>query len=137
MTLKGLVVSDLMTTALMTLRGRDSVSRADFDMKLARIRHLPIVDEKQRLIGIVSNRDIMRALGSGKKDAVSVAKIMSTTPITVNPSQPAHEAAALMLEHKFGALPVVGDEGELVGLVTETDFLEVAHRALSQKPQPE
>ena len=133
MTLKGLVVSDLMTTALMTLRGRDSVSRADFDMKLARIRHLPIVDEKQRLIGIVSNRDILRALGGGKQESVAIAKIMTTTPITVTPEQPAHEAAGLMLEHKIGALPVVGDEGELVGLVTETEFLEVAHRALSQQ----
>ena len=136
MTLKGLLVSDLMSTALLTLKAKDSVSRADFDMKLAHIRHMPVVDDKNHVIGILSNRDVFRALGDDKERSIPVSKVMTREPSTVNPNQPAHEAAALMLAHKIGALPVVGDEEQLIGLVTETDFLEIAHRALApQKPR--
>ena len=46
----------------------------------------------------------------------------------------AHEAARMMIEAKIGALPVVGDRGEVVGIVTETDFLEIAERALLGRP---
>jgi CBS domain-containing protein len=52
----------------------------------------------------------------------------------VRPSTPAAEAAALMIELKIGALPVIGEGEQLVGVITETDFLAVAHQALSGMP---
>ena len=124
-----LTVEDLMSTALITLRAGDAVSHADMEMKLANVRHIPIVDDHQHVIGIVSNRDLYGALASGHKE-VSIAKIMTREVVTVRPEWRAARAAELMLERKIGALPVVGDGGDLVGIVTETDFLEVAHQAL-------
>ena len=129
MQLRNLTVGDLMTTALVTAHERETLSVADFNMKLAGIRHLPVVDDKQHLVGILSNRDFLRELGrTGKKEA-PVHQIMTTRVITVRPDQRAHEAAALMLEHRIGALPVIGERGQLIGLVTETDFLRLAHEA--------
>ncbi len=131
MSLKNMTVNDIMTTALVTLRPRDTVSQADLEMKVADIRHIPVVDEHGILVGILSNRDLLRSLsrtGSGK---VAVHEVMSTDPVTVTPETTAAEAAELMLTHRIGALPVVGDEEQLVGIVTETDFLELAYRALS------
>jgi len=131
MRLKGMLVADLMSTALLTLKAKDTVTRADFDMKLAHIRHMPVVDDHNHVIGILSNRDVFRALGNHKQAAIPVSEVMTHDPITVSPNQPAYEAASLMLDNKIGALPVVGEEEQLVGLVTESDFLEIAVRALS------
>jgi CBS domain-containing protein len=122
-------VEDLMSTALISVRATATVTAARNQMELAGIRHLPVTDEHGHLVGILSNRDLLGAVAQ-RKGATRVSRVMSANPVRVAPSNPAHEAAALMLEHKFGALPVVGDEQQLIGIVTETDFLSVAHHAL-------
>ncbi len=129
--MKDISVSDLMSTALMTVGPRDTVERADLDMKLAGIRHFPVVDERNHLIGVVSDRDLLRAFGSREIERVVVKDIMSKKVQTVSEDTSAVDAVEAMLEHKIGCLPVVGDDGHLVGLVTETDFMLVAFRALN------
>jgi len=100
-------------------------------MKLGDIRHIPIVDEKAHLVGIISNRDVFRALGGSKRGKViPVWEIMKRDVVTVRPGTPAHVAVELMLEKKIGSLPVIGDGEQLIGIVTETDFLAIAHEAL-------
>lgn len=131
MGMKDISVSDLMSTALMTVGPRDTVERADLDMKLAGIRHFPVVDERNHLIGVVSDRDLLRAFGSPEIKRVVIKDIMSKKVQTVTEDMAAVDAVESMLEHKIGCLPVVGDDGHLVGLVTETDFMLVAFRALN------
>jgi len=63
-----------------------------------------------------------------------VRSIMTKSVVTVSPDTPADEAVSLMIEHKVHALPVLGDGGILVGIVTATDFLVVAHQALTGAP---
>lgn len=129
--ISNLTIGDIMSTALITMKARDTVAAADLDMRLANIRHIPVVDDKEHLIGIVSNRDIARALGVRQKKSVVVSEVMATAVHTVAPDTPAREGVELMLEHKIGSLPVIGDQEQLVGIVTDTDFLEIARRALS------
>ncbi|MBI3184027.1 MAG: CBS domain-containing protein [Myxococcales bacterium] len=127
-----MTVEDLMTTGVMTLRARDEISQANVEMKLGNIRHLPVVDEKGHVVGIVSNRDVMRALGrSGRAKKLPVSKVMTREVITVRPETPAHRAAEIMLDRKIGALPVVGEGEQLVGIVTESDFVAVAQELLA------
>jgi len=130
-----LTVREIMTTALITMKARDTVRHADVDMKLANIRHIPVVDDKNHLIGILSNRDVLRALGGTEedeeRDGVIIGDIMTRQVHTVREDTPAFEAAEIMLEQKIGALPVIGDEEQLVGLVTETDFVRIAAEALA------
>ena len=128
------LVADLMSTALITLKPDDAVGSADMEMKFARVRHIPIVDDRNRLVGLVSNRDVLRALGKSKSETLVVRSIMSTNLHTVSQDAPAHEAAELILEHKIGAVPVLGDDQQLVGVVTETDFVRYAHVALGGSP---
>jgi CBS-domain-containing membrane protein len=59
---------------------------------------------------------------------------MSRRVRTVRPETPAHEAAALLLEFRIGSLPVVSDEEQLIGVITETEFHAVAERALRGEP---
>ena len=123
-------VSDLMTTALITVRERDALTHAEAEMKLGGIRHLPVLDERQNLVGILSNRDLLGALAKAHGRAVPVAEVMTRDVVTISSRAPARKAAAIMLERKIGSLPILGEEGQLVGLVTETDFLRLAYELL-------
>jgi CBS domain-containing protein len=125
-----LKVSDIMTTAVTTIHVGDTVTDADAEMRIGAIRHLPVVDEHQRLVGILSNRDLLGALAKTRGKTVHVAEVMTRNVKTIRASAPARQAAAIMLEHTIGSVPVIGDEGQLVGMVTETDFLRFAYEQL-------
>jgi len=99
------------------------------------IRHLPVTDNKNRLVGIVTDRDIREAGPSGATDLdiheihylLSKLKVSSfMTPkeklITITPESVFEEAVELMHDHKIGCLPIV-EEGKLYGIITETDIL--------------
>ncbi|MBK7862743.1 MAG: CBS domain-containing protein [Archangiaceae bacterium] len=127
-----LTVGELMSTNLLTLRDNASVGRAQAEMRLGRIRHFPVVDSVGAVVGIVSSHDIARALAvGGAGRSVPVKRVMTTQLQTVSAELPAYEAARLMRKRKISSLPVVNDLGALVGIVTATDFLEIAELALT------
>lgn len=125
-------VDSLMSTALITVRDTDSIGQAEAEMKLGSMRHVPVIDDNQNLVGVLSARDVLAALAKGKK-SVRVGEYMSRQPITVTPDTPVPDAIDLLLEHRFGSLPVVGSDGHLMGIVTETDFLRASRDALSAR----
>jgi CBS domain-containing membrane protein len=129
---KAMKVRDIMTRDVATLDWNDELGLADDIMKLGRIRHLPVVDEG-RLVGIMSQRDLFKAslasaMGFGEKakrafmKTVTVKEVMVDEVITISPETSIEEAAKVILEKKIGCLPVT-EEGNLVGLITETDIL--------------
>jgi CBS domain-containing protein len=129
-------VRQLMTPVVQTLRRNDQLTIADDLMRAQRIRHLPVLDEEGIVCGVVSQRDLFRgalakALGYGATaqqklhSMLLVKEVMSTSVLTIGPHEPIANAARLMLEHKIGCLPVVDGE-KLVGILTETDFVELA-----------
>ena len=125
-------VGELMSTALICVRDSDSIGVAEAQMKLGAIRHVPVVDAKQNLVGILSAGDVLLALARGRK-SVRVGETMTRNPVTVTPDTPVHEAIALLLEHRFGSLPVLGTDGHLMGIVTDTDFLAAARELFSPR----
>jgi CBS domain-containing membrane protein len=124
-----MTVSDLMSTALLTVKASDPLIEARADMEIGVVRHLPVVDDRGRLVGIVSDRDLVRTPARRK-----VADVMSRDIVTARPEEPAHVAASHMLEHRIGSIPVVDDDGALLGVVTVTDYLALARRALLGLP---
>ncbi len=134
-----MMVRELMTTELITLRQGESLNLAEQTMQLGRVRHLPVVDG-DNLVGLVTHRDLLRAqisaLAEVSRDerkeihtAIPVKDIMTRDVLTIGPDAPAVDAARMMIENKVGCVPVV--EGpRLVGILTEADFLELAIRAL-------
>ena len=126
-------VRDLMTSEVTTLRRNDQLSIADDVMRLGRIRHLPVLDEDEQVVGIVSQRDLFRgalarALGYGTHaqqkllGQLVVKEVMTNDPVTISPDAPLAEAARLMLHQKIGALVVI-ESGRLAGILTESDFV--------------
>jgi CBS domain-containing membrane protein len=134
-----LKVSDVMTADPTTLKSNDKLTLADDIMRLGRIRHLPVLDDDgQRLVGIVTQRDLFRdalaqALGYGRHDqrklldALAVKDVMTTQVVTIRPDASLVYAARVLTERKIGCLPVVED-GRLVGILTEGDFVALVAR---------
>ncbi len=121
-----LKIADLMSTALLTIKASESVTEAHAEMELGLIRHLLVIDDRGKLVGVLSDRDLLSASKRHRK----VAELMSRDLITIRPESPASEAAALMLDHRISSVPVIDGHGTLVGLVTQTDYLDLARRAL-------
>lgn len=108
-------------------------------MGVKRIRSLPVM-EGQKLVGIVTRTDLLSAdpsklYSKGDQDRSRqivdqpARIIMTPNPITISEDEMMQKAAKLMLDHKFHCLPVVNDEGQLVGIVTETDiFHMIVHK---------
>ena len=131
-------VSSVMRREFASLRAGDRLDLADQVMKLGRVRHLPVLDADGKLVGLVSNRDLLEAsLTSvlafapeqrrGFLRSVEVSEVMSREVETVGPDTPLGVAANRMIRHKIGCLPVVSDDGSMLGLVTETDLLIAAY----------
>lgn len=127
---ESVTVSELMSSIPRTIRAGQTVEHALHEMHSADIRHLPVVDDDDRLVGILSDRDLLRGAGTGQPKGRLVGDVMTEDVATVRPETRACEATALMLDMKVGALPVVEVGAKVVGIITETDFLRVAHRAL-------
>ena len=128
-------VRDLMSPAPKTLGRNDRLRIADDLMNAERCRHLPVLDERGRLAGILSQRDLfqsalLRALGYGSRardqvlTSVVVKEVMTDQVETVSPDAALTVAAGIMYERKIGCLPVV-ENGALVGILTEGDFVRL------------
>ena len=115
-------VGDLMSTALVFVRDTDTTASARREMLRAGIHHLPVVDEHQNLIGVISKTDLTEP-GRKRGRTQRIGKLMSRAVVTVTPESSINLARELMLENVFRSLPVVGSDGQLIGILTETDLL--------------
>lgn len=115
------VVRDLMSTDLYTVTPRDLLELATNVMRWEHIRHLPVEDADGRLVGLLAQSALIRALASGKAGLV-VEDVMAADPPTIGPDVLLNEAIARILDTDTGALPVV-EGAQLIGIVTERDLL--------------
>ena len=144
MPLASIPVSQIMRTEFASLRENDRLDLADQVMKLGRVRHLPVLDTDGRIVGIVSNRDLLEASLTNVLEfereqrttflhAVDVAEVMTREVETIAPDAPLGVAVSRLIGHRIGCLPVVRDDGVMIGLVTETDLLAAAYLGTSAK----
>ena len=122
------LVEDLMTRDLITLKPQDDLGQADAIMDRGRIRHLPVVDGRRRLVGLVTHRDLLRVFAQRSAGAKSTLakEVMTTGVTTVTPQTTLNRALKVMIRNKYGCLPVIDGEGVLVGLITEFDLVKFA-----------
>lgn len=138
------LVKHLMTSPAISFFAEQTLPLAEEIMHLKHLRHLPVIDDARRLVGIVSHRDLLAAQISSQtgltregrnaiQDSVRVGQIMTRDVWTVQPDVPASIAAATLLDRKFGCLPVVDGDGVLVGIITEHDLLRLAVKTLEAR----
>jgi CBS domain-containing protein len=126
-----------MTTDLFTARKEDIIDLVGEMMDWRQIRYMSVEDDKGKLLGLVTSRLIIRELLREKKEAktITVEEIMISNPIAVTPETTVREAMRLMRENRIGALPVVHEPDELIGIITEMDFLRITARLLDRLEQ--
>lgn len=129
-------VADIMSTTLHTLNTQHSLADARKLMTEHGIRHIPIVDEQNNILGIVSQRDVLAAEESSAFKLSAEQRINSELLLkiddfyhrdiaTISANASVLSAALYIQKHKIGCLPVVS-HGRLLGLVTDSDFVNVA-----------
>ena len=135
-----MLVRDLMTPKVFSVRVDKKLLIAREIMDWARVRHVPVVDTGEHLVGMISHRDLLRASIASVSTRVAdverrqhlwtipISEVMQTDVHTIAPDAPVREAARLMRTHKIGSLPVVSD-GRLVGIITEHDLLKLLEMA--------
>jgi acetoin utilization protein AcuB len=129
-----MLIRELMTRNPVTISHDTSVPDALRLMREKKVRRLPVLDSHKRLVGIVSDKDLLHAEPSpattlavweipellGK---LKVEKVMTRDVITIGEETPLEEAARIMADRKIGGLPVM-QGGNLVGIITETDLFK-------------
>ena len=99
------------------------------------LHHVPVLDERENLVGIVAERDLLLAATHHLQAAVDVGDVMHRGVITTTADAPVDEAAALMVDHRIGGLPVLDAASRVVGVITETDIFRafVASERLARR----
>jgi acetoin utilization protein AcuB len=124
-----------MSTRPVTITVDTPITDALRTMRQGGVRRLPVLDEAGKLVGIVSEKDLLVASPSPVSSLtvsevhyllnhLLVSELMTQDVITIGPDTPVEEAARIMADHKIGGLPVMED-GRLVGIITETDVFTV------------
>jgi len=133
-------VVELMRTEFIALELPEVAHAGERLLRMARLRHVPVVARDGRVAGVLSHRDVMEALrervesefGRERVEALlrsSLPSLMRGELVAVDPDCPPARAARLMVAHGIGFLPVVGADGRMLGIVTEADLLRAAYAA--------
>lgn len=136
-------VKDWMTRRPITVQRGLSLTQVRQIMEDEQIRRLLVLDEDGSLLGVITSGDVREAWPSPVSslsfferkealDEIPVDDVMHDSPITVHPDATIQEAADLMFQYKIGGLPVV-DDGELVGVITQSDLMRGLVRMLDQQ----
>jgi CBS domain-containing membrane protein len=130
-----LKVKDIMTTEVFVLHATQTLELVRSLMRIKHVRHVPIVDADNTFVGLMTHRDLLAQTISHLAEVdedeqeyldrhIHIVKTMKTDVVTADPEMDLCSAISLLLDHRYGCLPVVSD-GKLVGIVTEADFLNL------------
>ncbi len=135
------LVQHIMSTEVVTFFEEQTVPLADDVMRIHKFRHLPVIDPNRRLVGLITQRDVLRGQISvlvglseaerrARQEELRVSTLMTRDVWTVTPDTLASHAGRTLLDHKYSCLPVVDEDRVLRGIVTERDFLRFSIKAL-------
>ena len=130
-----LKVKDIMTAEVFVLHATQTLELVRSLMRIKHVRHVPIVDEDNTFVGLMTHRDLLAQTISHLAEVddeeqeyldrhIHIMNIMKTDVLSADPEMDICSALSLLLDHKYGCLPVVSN-GKLVGIVTEADFLNL------------
>ena len=135
-----LKIKDIMTSEVFVLHASQTLELVRSLMRIKHVRHVPIVEPDNTFVGLMTHRDLLAQTISHLADVdddeqeyldrhIHIMNIMKTDVLTCDPEMDVCDAISLLLDHKYGCLPVVED-GKLVGIVTEADFMKLTQKLL-------
>ena len=124
-------IQEAMTPNPTTIEPSTPAQEAARTLKAEDVGALPIVEDG-KLVGVITDRDLaIRVLAEGKSTDTPVSEIASKDIVTIDPQQSLEEAARLMAEHQVRRLPVVEEDGKLVGILAQADVAQSGHDTLT------
>jgi len=124
-------VADVMVAKVVTLSTHHGFDEAVRLMNDRHFRHCVVVDVHGKLVGVISDRDVLRSMARNSNSrAKSLDQIMTRNPITVKRETSILDAVSKILSKRINCLPVVDDDGSVCGIVTSTDLLKSYQRLL-------
>jgi acetoin utilization protein AcuB len=140
-----MLVYERMSRHPITVKSTTPVDAALKRMREEKVRRFPVVNEDGKLVGIVSDKDLLYAAPSPATSLsiyelhylysrITIEQVMTRDVITVEENDPLEEAARVMVDNKIGGLPVMRD-GKLVGIITETDIFKTFMEMLGARDQ--
>ena len=131
-----LFVEEFMQTDLFTVQRDDIIEFVAQMMDWRKIRYMPVENAQGKLVGLITSRLLLRHYTHSskllKKTQMTVNDIMIASPKTVTPKVTLLDALNIMRESRIGCLPVVNDENELIGIITEMDYLRISVRLMEK-----
>lgn len=138
-----LKVSNFMTSKVLVAKADDGIRQTFFRMRENDIRHMPVVDETRRLVGIISDRDLRRPEWVDEApdlthiynldDNLSVGDLMTRNVMVAHTYDTIAKATKVLTQHRFGAMPVLNKEQELVGMLSSLDLLKALDLLLEEQ----
>lgn len=130
-----MLVGERMSRPVITIHPEMAIQEALNEMRREKVRRFPVVDQRGRLVGIVSERDLLHAAPSDATSLsvfelnyllsrIPVGEVMTADVLTVSEDTPVEVAARMMADNKIGGMPVTNN-GEVVGIITETDLFKI------------
>jgi CBS domain-containing membrane protein len=137
-----ITIDEFMTPEPYTLRETDSINDAWEVMVGKHVRHIPIIDDHNHVLGLVTQRDVLAATepvaiveaetaSHEIKSGIRLSEIMIRDVKVIHRSDSLRKAALYLQEHKYGCLPVVEDD-RLVGIITDSDYIDIAINLIEQ-----
>jgi CBS domain-containing protein len=135
------LVEDVMATPPVVLRTADSLWRAMDRFTATGLRFLVVLDDADAVVGLLDDRAVAAEwVGDAlRMHRTTVAQVLARQPVpaaSIHRGTPAHEAARALLRQQAEALPVIGDDGRVAGVVTATDLLRAVLAGASPTGQP-
>lgn len=125
-------VESYMSNTAVTIRNDAGYSDAFNIMETKDLHHLPVVDRDEKVVGILTRRDLQLAAQHYQDAPVEVSEVMHTPVITVSTDTPLAAAARQMIELRIGSLPVMDGNDRVIGMLTETDLFRALTDLLDQ-----
>ena len=137
-------VADIMTRDIFPLKANQTLNVVRLLMRTVHVRHVPILDDEEQFVGLLSHRDLLaysiskladiNSLEQSELDRhILIKDVMRTEIATTTAATDLKQAIGSMLDNKFGCLPVIGNKGNLVGIITDEDVIRLAIKLLERE----
>ena len=138
-------LQEVMTKEVITIDINEPFSHVEEKFMRYHIRHLPVVENKDKLVGIVTQRDLYRIQSPRKLeegdwyydkemlDSHILKSVMTPNPFTLGPENSVAEALLVMVDYKYGCIPIVRKDNILCGIITQIDILRIGAQILREK----
>ncbi len=125
---KALSAGDIMSSPVVSVEQTTVMAVVSDIMATKRFRHVPVINPQKKIVGILSDRDVLRFNIKAAVNKLDVQNVLASTimvshVLTARPEAEIKEVVRVMFEERIGAMPIVNNSGEIIGIITRSDIL--------------